>query len=663
MLNLSIMPMEMEHIDEICEDIKHQQDSGISDCGMLMMTFAPEGTPPVNKAENQCKTYDAFHQKLEKLGAKHGVLVQSTLGHVFPPSDEHPFQNVIGLVTGTKYDVCKPYDKFQLEGNVFKGQCCPYDKNLQKYLREQMHTLALRKPSVIMIDDDMGLVYRIGIKGCACPLHMAEFNRRAGTNMTREELVEHVFGDLPEDKRLTQIFLDVQGDSLVEVTKAMREGIDSVDPTIQGVVSSAGSYCEFTENMAEAFAGEGNPKIARFNNSCFHLETSRYFSNQMIRAAIQRENVKGKIDVFLTEGDTCPHNRYATSASKLHAHLTGTILEGAKGAKLWITPLSTGFDLSQGTAYRDILSKYKGFYDELSKLYDEFEPAGCRIPVSEERDYCLRVPNIFDIQLTSWGTKVLERYGVPMYVSKEVSGATFLDDNAADNFTDKEIKAFLGGTLFMSARAAKIINNRGFKEYTGVDVREWEGELISYERIKLTNTKVRRQIDGMEIIPLSDDVEVLSEALFISGDGNERPMYPASVMYKNNLGGTVVIFSGTTDTEFHYDKSVSFLNSSRKKQIVSLLIKTGNLPVYYPGDMEIYLKAGYLKDGSLMCGIFNISFDQLEEIPLVIDNPFSCIEILTPEGNRRKCDFYEKDGIVYVKEPAITLMPVILIIK
>lgn len=68
----------------------------------------------------------------------------------------------------------------------------------------------------------------------------------------------------------------------------------------------------------------------------------------------------------------------------------------------------------------------------------------------------------------------------------------------------------------------------------------------------------------------------------------------------------MLFFSGTTDTEFHYDKSVSFLNASRKKQIVNLLKKTGNLPVYYPEDLEIYMKAGYLADNSLMCGIFNI---------------------------------------------------------
>lgn len=663
MLNLSIMPMELEHIDEICNDIKQQQIDGISDCGMLMMQFAPEGTPAINKAEIQCKTYDLFHEKLKQLNAKHGVLVQSTLGHVYPPSQPHSFQNIIGLVTGTKYDTCKPYDKFQLDGIVFKGQCCPYDKNLQNYLKEQMRTLALRKPSVIMIDDDMGLVYRIGIKGCTCPLHMAEFNRRAGTDITREQLVEHVFGDSEEDKRLTQIFLDVQGDSLVQITKAMREGIDSVDPTIQGIVSSAGSYCEFTELMAEAFAGEGNPKVARFNNSCFHLEPARYFSNQMIRAAIQRENLNGKIDVFLTEGDTCPHNRYATSAAKLHAHLTGTILEGAKGAKLWITPLSTGFDLSQGAAYRKTISKFSKFYEELSKLYEGLTPVGCCIPVPEKRDYCLRVPNIFEIQLSAWGTKVLERYGVPMFVSKLAKGAVFLDDATVGNFSDRELENLLKGTLIMGAKAAKALNERGFKAHTGVDIKNWNGELIKLERIKLTNTKVIRQMEGMEVVPLSDNVITDSEALYVPGDGTEKSMYPASTVFKNSLGGTVIVFSGTPDTEFHYNKSASFLNSSRKKQIVNLLKTTGNLPVYYPEDLEIYMKAGYLNDGTLMCALFNISFDQMEEIPLIIEDNFSEINILTPEGHYKKCEYYMQGDTVYIKQPLFTLMPVVLLIK
>ncbi len=665
MLNLSITPMDSEHIEETCEDLRMQQEKGITDCAMLMMFFAPEGTPPLPKAEIQCKLYDQYAERLNKMGVRHGVLVQSTLGHIVPPSIKHPFQNVVGLVTDTEYDTVPCYDKYQMVDGVFTPQCCPYDRNFQAYLREQMRVLATRHPSVIMIDDDMGILYRIGIKGCACPLHMAEFNRRAGKNLTREQLLKHVYGDSEEDKRLTQIFIDVQGDSLVQAARAMREGIDSVDPTVQGAISTAGNYCEFTDEIASAFAGKGNPTIARFNNGNFGAPGPRGFSKHMLRAATQKNFMKGKIDLFLAETDTCPHTRYSTSASFLHAHYAATILEGAKGAKHWITTSSAGFDLETGRAYREILSKYSGFYQNLADLSDELKPVGCRIPLSTVRDFCLRVPNIFSsrFNLSSWESNVLERLGLPLYFSAEEGGGVFLDDNAFDHFTHEDFLSFFRGAVFLSGRMARILQEAGYGKYLGVESREWTGPIISRERVRETNAVLHRQEDIHELIPLSETVKVLSDSLFDPGDGNYQALFPAVTSYRNELGGTAVVFSGTCDTTFHYAKIVGYLNSSRKKQLISVLRETGNLPIYYPGDIEVYLRAGYLSDGTLMCAVFNLGLDQMEEIPLVAEKPVEGVEMLSPDGKRVPVDFEMRDGVLYVKTPAYTLMPAVLFLS
>lgn len=110
-LNLSIMPLEKEHIEEYCEDIIDQRKRGISTHAMLMMKFNPEGTPAVNKAEEQCKIYDQYREILDRAGAKHGVLVQATLGHITVPYEPYPFQPSVSLVTGEDRVVtCCPMD-------------------------------------------------------------------------------------------------------------------------------------------------------------------------------------------------------------------------------------------------------------------------------------------------------------------------------------------------------------------------------------------------------------------------------------------------------------------------------------------------------------------------------------------------------------------------
>ena len=72
MLGLSIMPLDVEHVEEISLDIIEQQRRGVASHALFMMKFNPEGTPPVDKAALQCKDYDVFRARLDKAGAKHG---------------------------------------------------------------------------------------------------------------------------------------------------------------------------------------------------------------------------------------------------------------------------------------------------------------------------------------------------------------------------------------------------------------------------------------------------------------------------------------------------------------------------------------------------------------------------------------------------------------
>ncbi|MBR5586634.1 MAG: hypothetical protein IKW02_01595 [Clostridia bacterium] len=643
MIELSVTPLDPNHIDEICEDLKRQQDEGVTTHAAMTMYFAPEGNPVHEKAEYQCAIYDKYVEKFEKMGIKHAVMVQSTLGHM-SVNEDYPFQHTIGLADGEPHPTV-----------------CPYDEGFREYIKRQMAILAQRRPSIIMIDDDVGIVYR-WYKGCTCPRHMAELAKLLGREITREELWERVHGTSEEDKRITELYLQTQKDALIGAVKAMREGIDSVDPSIQGMNCTAGNFCEFTEDIAEAFAGKGNPRIVRINNGNYTPAGARWFSKNMLRAATQKEILEGKIDGFLAETDTCPQNRYSTGAQSLHAHYTGTILEGAIGAKHWITRMSA-FELSSGKAYREILSRHSGFYKALAELAPQIKPVGCRIPLSKHRDYCLTVPNIFGVLLSPWASCVLERLGFPLYFSGKPGGAVFMDDDVVHKFTDEQLKEFFGGTLIMSGKAAQAINDRGFKDYTGVELRDWSGTTMSGEVVKENCGKLQVQVDAREIVPINSDVKADSNVVHTGKGGVNQVLFPGSTIYKNPLGGTSVVFGGTPDTPFKYSMHFSFLNETRKEQFVKILKESGNLPVYYPGDIDIYMRAGYLPDDTLFCAMFNISLDPMYEITLVLEKPATKIEKLMPDGTRQEVEFYVEDGVTHVKSPAWTLDPVVLFIK
>ncbi|MBE7026716.1 MAG: hypothetical protein E7410_04040 [Ruminococcaceae bacterium] len=645
MINLSIMALDEEHIDEICEDIIEQQRTGVSTHALFFITINPEYTPAIDKATPACKLYDKFAARLDKAGAKHGILAQATMGHIVVPREMYPFQPSVSLITG--------------EDRVVT--CCPLDPNFHEYIKEQMKILAKHKPSMIMIDDDIGLLYK-QTKGCACKHHLAEFNKRAGTNMTREELYAHTQGTSEEDKYYTQIYVDVQRHGLVSAVKAMREGIDEVDPTIQGAVSGiyVGGFCEFSGDTAKAFAGKGNPAIIRLNGGAYSKSsTGREFSEWIYRGAILKENVKNDVDIYLAETDTCPFNRYSTSAARMHAHFAALILEGASGAKHWITRLGA-HEPNSGKAYRKILAKYNGYYEKLVEYAKELESFGARMPLTLKQNYGF-VPEERGLNLCPWTTCVLERFGIPVYFSNDEGGAVFLDDFTPDAFSDEDIKKFLSGTAVLSAVAAEKLCQRGFGEHIGVDAREWNGKKMSYEVVY--GKRMAVEYEPKELVVLADGVEELSQVIHINSDGKPENLYPGVTRFENSLGGEVIVFAGSPDMPFKYFTAFSLLNETRKKQFTDILSRRNHIPLYYPEDAEIYLRAGYLKDGSIMAAFFNLGFDQLEDIAFVCDKKVNKVEKLNPDGTRSEVEFEIVDGVVRVKEMLYTLMPEVLFIS
>ncbi|MBR2870844.1 MAG: hypothetical protein IKB98_05680 [Clostridia bacterium] len=642
MLNLSIMPLNTDNLEQISKDVIEQQRTGVSTHAMFMMYFSPEGTPPIDRAEIYCKKYEAFKDRLKDENVKTGVLVQSTLGHITVPPIMHPFQNMVDVSNGDER----------------KASVCPYDKGFQKYIKGQMKRLAQSGPEIILIDDDVGLLYKV--KGCACPLHMAEFNKRAGTNLTREELYTHLKGNSELDKKYQEIFVEIQKDSLLEVVSAMREGIDEVDPTIQGAISgiSGGFHTEFPFELANAFAGKGNKPIARLNGGIY-CSNVRGYTPRMYRSAALRECFGDREGYFLAETDTCPHNRYSTSASFLHMHFTASIMEGANGAKHWLTR-SSGSEPKAGVAYRKILSKYSGFYKSLCEYVKVFKPFGARIPIYSIPHYPFRDKPDGIENVVAWSTSVLERIGLPLYFSSKVGGAVFLDEYSVLQFKDEDIKVFLKGTLVLSSGAAENLIKRGFGKYLGVEICKWEGKKPVSEFYQ--NRSMPLQIKLKQIKVVEKDVKIYSTVKTRVGDTYED-LFPGVTGYKNSLGGLSIVFSGTPDAKWSYFTSFSMLNETRKQQLIDIMKEQDNIDVYYPDDAEVYLKAGYLPNGEMMVAFFNIGLDVLEDITLISKKKINKIERLSPSGERVACDYVYIDGVIHVKQQAGVLLPEVLFLS
>ncbi|MBQ8407548.1 MAG: hypothetical protein IJY39_01650 [Clostridia bacterium] len=642
MLNYSIMSLNQNHIDEFCDDIEYQVKNGIATMPLFCMTLTPEGDPTIDKADLLCQSYEKYKGKLDSMEFPSGVLIQASIGHGWKLNQPSAFQKYVALTTGISPEVC-----------------CPLDKGFQKYIRAATARIASTHPHHIMLDDDFRLIFRDGSGGCACPLHLAEYEKLTGEKLSREELCARIAAG---DKECADAFVKTQIDSLTACAREIRAGIDSVDPKIPGSFCACGDGTEGAYDIATIMAGEGNPVVVRINNANYCAYNPRDFAQIMHRAATQIAALGKKPDYILAETDTCPQNRYSTPAAKLHSHFTFTILEGAKGAKHWITRLSS-FEPESGVAYRKKLEKYSGFYAKLAEINDDLIWQGCKIPIPPRPAHMLSKNDTIPTAINGWCSHVLDRFGLPMHFSPDGEGVYFFDGAKDKYFTDEELLSILSGKTVLDSTAAKRLVSRGFGEYLGVDVKDRPSDALNASgEIFYPCGSSSAQPRIRELIPRSSDVKVYSDVYHLRDGVHKDIIFPGVTSYKNALGGIAVVFAGESTFAYNLIEAFGFLNQTRKAQLAQILQDLDALPAYYPGDAEVLMKAAEMKDGKLFCAILNMSLDVIEDLPLTVNGRVAEIKKLCPNGDYESVSFTENGNTLTTNVTAGVFDPVILVL-
>ncbi len=628
MTNYSVFSLEdTDRLEAICLDILEQKEKGIADCPLFMMPLMPEGNPPVDKAGKFCAAFRLYQTRLAELGVPAGILVQSTLGHDhMTGADRTHFRRYVNLTDGAE--------------NVY----CPSDPGFQRYFEEAMFTLASCRPAMILVDDDFRMMAHRRGKACVCDWHLGRFNALAGTHHSRETLYPLLCTQTPEAKALRRLFVETQREPMLETARAMRRGIDRADPTIPGGYCACGNNAEFASEIAKILAGKGNPTVLRLNNGNYcNTGLREVCASVSYRAAGQIAKLD-KPDILLAETDTCPHNRYSTSAYSMHTNLVASILEGANGAKHWVTWLH-GYEPESGRYYRQVLAKYRGFYEGLIELVPKLKWLGCCIPVSSRP--------VFDFAEDygdAWFHYALERLGLPLYFSNLPGEAVFLDHFREEEFTGQELETMLSKTVFLTADAGETLWRLGFGEYIGVKI----GEAIQGKEEHLSGNRCQVQKSARRLIPLSGETRV---------DSTVDGLFPAVTVYRNSLGGCAIVFCGSPKARFHLTEGFAFLNGSRKRQLVRLLRAYASLPVYCPWDGEVYFRAARRSNGGLCCVVINTCPDPMEGVPLEVTEPVGSVTVLQPDGTITPCGFTRQDERYVLELTAYPLQPQVIFLN
>lgn len=618
---LNILPYSPGREKEIARRaVDYMQRTG-NETVLYSLTLHPEGFPAMKKAETLLNSFRLLKKELAGTPVKLGVLLQSILGH-YPRVDKNEEAwvrsvNVLG----------KPV------------RYCTLDENYRKYIFDVIAMIAKEKPAFILGDDD--------IRGfspyaeCFCELHTALFNRLTGKNYTPGEYRETIRTSSPASMEF-QTFEKLRRDIFRNTAALIREAVDSVDPDIPAGVCLPGTEPRTYHGTAEAIAAKGQTPVLRVCNANYQEMSSREFPTVLIRT-MQLKEAYPENFYLLDEADAYPRNLFSRSSKGMHAKLCSSILTGLRGAKVWfVNAEKLGYPIHRN--YTEILEKYQHFYQKFAAEAEGGTLTGVAIPgkldfsgwhsaITETLAGFQEEPN--------YGEKTFGLLGIPCQGVLSLDKDEIYAVAGAKNiscFSDADLKKMLSGKLLLDGPAAAAVCARGFSKELGLTA-----EMIDFRFTHEKNPETGQfyEITKAPGVPkftlLDDKAEVLTKLYYLPFNGSPdlEEVAPATVFYRNELGGTVCC------TAFHQQIDFFHINELRKKWYMEILDRLNGkkLPLVCLAEQDITVLTRKSSDGSMLVLACNLNFDDLTELSFRCDPMPQTIQQLMPDGQWKICDF------------------------
>ena len=624
MIRLNVVPLLIDHADEICTDLKELFNNNAIDSAAFIFTLVPEGNPPFDKAKELVSRFKVFQEKLQGSGMPVGILLQATMGHGWLPSEITPYQKIVKIDGSSQYTFC------------------PDGREFREYVSDAVRKCASAAPDFMMLDDDTRFI--TGRSACFCPHHTARYNNMYGTSYSSDELR----GLAKEDKNVAANYDKMLLESMSEYMWIIRKAIDSVNPDITCNFCQCLYDYQHAPTFTRILAGKGKP-VLRINHGLYMQDSPRNIPERWIYNTARQLNYAPRDFTVLCEPDTCPQNRYSTSATFMRTHLTLSLLEGCKGGKLWITRTGV-YEPESGKAYRKALAEDGGMMEVLSRMSLSWR--GPAIPFTKHPAPMFPVTAL---QWTSWNF-AFGRMGLPFSFSDGPAKGrlNLITEEQANDLPDDELKDVLAGHALLDGSAAIALSRRGYGKYCGFDAEEWSRERVSIER---WNTFMIPIPGGAKTAQLEKKEGALELSTLIhrgyAFSKEETNLGPGALYFENELGGKVItsaIFYGFQDSFRGY----GVFNETRKQQYLEFLEQLTELELYHVGDAEVMLKYGVDADGSRIAYILNVGLDVLEEMTFkgswALD---TTPQILGGDGKWRIAQCSHDDGTLTIRHPTL----------
>lgn len=482
-------------------------------------------------------------------------------------------------------------------GNSLEDNFCPAGEEFLAMTEQWMRETAAYAPDMIMIDDDFRNTMRGDAPGCLCDWHLAEYNRRVGETLTRQEIMEKVFCGAPD--RYRAAWFELQGESLYHMARRLRQAVDEVNPTVRLGQCLCPSSWDFEgsdpREISRILAGNTKP-FMRLTGGVYWAKHDYARLSEIIDAErLMSTWCEGEgIEVF-AEGDTYPRPRFAVPAAFLEQFDLAMRADGTQDGDLkYMIDYVSSPDYETG--YEVMHNRNLPLYEKVHAMFDGKRAVGLQV---------FQPPHTFHLKVMPEEMTVDGWYGwnfTPMPVQKFIANAGI---PTAFHEGDNALVVFDEAAHFLTAEQRKhgVILN-----VTAADILRKQGVDVGFsacERLSAPAKEVFLEenetvcmftydCDAIYRLTLKEGVRPLTQFVV---DGET---VPGVYEYENAAGERYVVLpfeKGTGDIGRSY---------CRQRQLAkSAAWAAGKpLPAACPGHPELYLLCK--TDGkSLTVGLWN----------------------------------------------------------
>ena len=625
---VSVMPLVPSDAEAIAADAVRQGEKTIINGIAWCCSVHPQGDPAADIAAGYAETYRRIVPLVKaKSCVKHGILLQSTMGHGGFPGRATPWQLAV------RPDGTSPY------------RMCPLDRRFLDYIAKACRTFAALKPDFFMVDDDTRLIWG-DVPGCFCPLHLAAMEKATGRSWSREELVAALQSG---EGKTFETWEKVKAESLADFFRVIRANFP---PEIPGMLCVVRSKVHFrrAKEFAGLLAAPGQTPVVRANganycgNDLYHVFQSRSgWAYQL--------NGLGQGVVCLQEADTCPQTLWSCSAAREYENMLIQALEGVKGAKIWITRLHMTGERRSQAKYLEVLSDNRGLMEWAAKA--DFRQRGIVQPFAD--------------RVEGFAERYLAFMGVPYRYGRRGKGeAMALCADNLERMTREEIEDALSGPLLIDGSAALWLSQRGYSDDIGVKAKPW-----ALRTVQSHVDENGAEIGAFRVDELVADLTDRAPGTKELSRFRNRPfrgadpeyLAPGSTEFRNSRGGHVVVMAlPLRSNRPRYYEMVMFSEGYKNWTIGLLERLCGGVPggAVFAGAGAVMCEAGSTADDRDLFVLDPFDVDDLIDPEMRFDGTPSRIERLGGDGVWRDVTFSRgADGTVRLadtvraKKPAV----------